>query len=249
MRISSALTTATLGLGLLVLTACAGGDEVEPAPIDTPEQVAEEPADTPEPVDEPEPVEEPADEPAEEPAPEPAGDFTPPGTELSTSEDLYVPLEEGWWDTEAETGDGAEIGATYSFDGIREGEASDLSSEFGENDIATLEQYSIWFVDYTVSIDGGPLSEPGHNITEATTLDAVDTTGAPNAVNAIFFSGGPDICRNASLTELADEGSTTACQLVATTKGESIERLEFNGHTTGGKESPYDGNPAVWIVE
>src|SRR5690554_3896879 len=133
-RISSVLTTATIGLGVLVLSACSSGEEVEPIPTDTPVPVAEEPAETPEPADEP------TDEPAEEPAPAPAGDFTAPGSELATSEDLYVPLNESWWDEEIEGSDSREIGATYSFDGIREGEASDLSSAFGEDDIATLEQ-------------------------------------------------------------------------------------------------------------
>lgn len=244
MRISSVLTTATVGVSLLVLTACSGGDEVDTEPTNTPAPV-EEPADTPEPVDEP--TTEPADEEVDEPAP--AGDYTAPGSELSTSEDLYVPLEESWWDAEIEGSDSREIGATYTFDGIREGQASDLSSAFGEDDIATLEQYGIWFVDYTISLDGGALSEPAHGITEATKLDAIDAAGSPNAVNAIFFDGGPEICKNASLTDLAKEGTTTACQLVATTKGESIKRLEFHGFTLGGKESPYDGNPAVWVIE
>ncbi len=239
MRISHALTAATVGLSLLALTACSGSDEAETSPS----PVAPVASDSPEPTPEPTP------EPSDAPEPATSGDYTAPGAEYSTSEDLYFPMEESWWNPETEESEFQEIGATYSFGSVREGAASDLSGELGEDDIAKLDGYSIWYVDYTVTLDGGPLSEPSHGITRATDFEIYDTAGAPSAINFIFFGGGPDVCAGASLTDLAKEGTTEACQIVAATGGESIAHLEFHGDKYAGNESPYDGSPAVWVIE
>lgn len=241
MKFTPALTSLAIGASLLALTACSGSDEPEtPA---SPTETVEAPAPEPTPS-----------ETEESPAPEDdaataSGDVTAPGTELSTSEDFTVALREGVYNTETEEVDHTEAIATYSFDGIREGNPDDLSDVFGDDDLATIAENALYYVDYTVTLAGGPLEDAAASITDITSLDIVDTAGGPNLGNFIFFDGGPEICAYADGGALSETGTTAACQIVMVSSGQSIERLEFNGDTSGGNESDYDGNPVTWLVD
>lgn len=181
-------------------------------------------------------------------APVEAGDMTPAGTELSTSEPLNVSLRSTIYDKDTEEVIYDDVAAVYTFDGIREGSPDDLAGVFGDDDLAKLADYDLVYVDYKVELPGGPLTEPGMGVAEVTDLDVYDTAGTRGSGGFIFFDGGPDVCAYASLTDIAAEGSTTACQIVALTKGETVDFMEFAGSDSGEADNPYADSPIVWKV-
>jgi hypothetical protein len=190
----------------------------------------------------------PSEAPAETSAPVAVGDLTAAGSEVSTDDPLNVSLRTTIYNEVTEGVDYGDVAATYTFDAIREGSADDLSGVFGDDDIATLSAYDIAYVDYTVSLPGGPLPEAATGVAEITELDVYDTAGARASGGFVFFDGGPDICAYASQMELVESGSTKACQIVALTKGESIDKLEFAGDSAGDADNPYEDSPIVWVV-
>lgn len=228
-KFTHALMTVASGASLLALTACSSADE--PSTPTSPAEALATPDPTPT---------------AASPAPTASAevvastplDLTEPGTELPVSEDFTVTLRESWWNSDTESSDTREIPATYSFDGIREGAASDLSDVLGDDELATIESHSLYYVDYTVTLDNGPFENPVSGVSEVTDLDAVDTAGGGDLGSFIFFDGGPDICAYPDTVALADTGSTSACQIVMVESGESIDRLEFEG-----------ANPVTWLVD
>ncbi|WP_430867851.1 hypothetical protein [Demequina aurantiaca] len=181
-------------------------------------------------------------------APVAMGELTPAGTELSTDEPLNVTLRTTLYNEDTEGVDYGDVEATYTFDAIREGSADDLSGVFGDEDIATLSGFDIAFVDYTVSLPAGALPDAAMGVSEVTELDVYDTSGARVSGGFVFFDGGPEICAYASQNDLVDSGSTTACQIVAITKGESIANFEFAGSDSGDADNPYEEAPIVWAV-
>jgi hypothetical protein len=181
-------------------------------------------------------------------APADLGELTAPGAELSTDQPLNVSLRSTLYDKEADAVDYGDVAAVYTFDGIRKGSAENLSGVFGDDDIAKLSEYDIAYVDYTVTLPGGAPTDPAMGVAGVTELDAYDTTGARVSGGFVFFDGGPEICAYASQNELVDSGSTKACQIVAITKGESLDKLEFAGDDSGDADNPYEEAPAVWTI-
>lgn len=164
--------------------------------------------------------------------------LTAPGTELPVSEDLTVTVRESWWDSHADASGIRDVPATYSFDGIREGSAGDLTEALGADDLATIENHSLYYVDYTITLVDGPLENPASIVNDVTKLDAIDTAGGPDLGDFVLFDGGPDVCAYPDKVALANNGSTPACQIVMVQPGESIDRLQFPG-----------ADPVTWLVD
>lgn len=169
-----------------------------------------------------------------------SAEYTEPGSEMAVTDGLSVPI--------YRFGEGEEVlevPATYTITGLREGSTQDLASDFGEDDLAMLEQYDIYYLDYSIALQEGSLADEGVvTFRSLPSFDVYDATGMRASGSVILFSS-PEYCENLDEGRLADLGEATGCMILTVTAGSGLESAHYVGHENSDLEEIYENEPIV----